>query len=432
MGCCSSKSALSANNSHGASIAAVELSSALGDTFSEINLQGNVNEQLRELLQRLDREASKYVNSKVDEDKSPKWDPPQAQVQLVSAAWKCARGTYNLEGTITNTSYCTFRREKALRESFAGTVKVITSTVAETALDDVGESDLLPVLILAIRGSASKMDHIVNANSRPRPTRGFIQHTEDLEAHSGFLNSAQALDSIVTTLVNDYMQDFDRSKGQKPHVLFTGHSAGGAVSQILYLQYISNQAFNESARFSCVTFGAPPCVTRPIDLSFYQPDGRSLCLNIVNEFDVVTRADKPYILSLVEVARTMLNQPSKALLPEPETNNEIIDASLKATQYKEAKISSPKNEESHDENKKIWHFSQPLYNHIGSSVALLLPSEDEMKLKAVEVTPVEFQKLLFCRVAVHGKRIYDKRVELLEKGRFNNRSGWWQEDDEDF
>ncbi|KAG8673311.1 hypothetical protein FPOAC2_06754 [Fusarium poae] len=424
MGCCSSKSALSANNSHGASIAAVELPSALGNTFSEMNLQGNLNEQLRELLRRLDHEASKYANSKVDEDKSLKWDPPQAEVQLISAAWKCARATYELEGTITNTSYCTFRRDKALRESFAGTVKVITSTVVETTSNHVGKSDLLPVLVLAIRGSASKMDHIVNANSRPRPTRGFIQRTGDLEAHSGFLNSAQALDSIVTTLVNDYLQAFDESKGQKPHVLFTGHSAGGAVSQILYLQHISNQAFNESARFSCVTFGAPPCVTTSIDLSFYQPDGRTLCLNIINEFDVVTRADKPYILSLVEVARTMLNLPSQALLPEPETNNEIIDASLKATQDKEAKISSPKSEESYDESSKVWHFAQPLYNHIGPSVVLLTPSEDEMKLKAVEVTPTEFQKLLFCRVAVHGKKIYEKRVELLEQGRFNDRPGW--------
>ncbi|EKJ67691.1 hypothetical protein FPSE_12138 [Fusarium pseudograminearum CS3096] len=393
MGCSGSKSALSANNSHGASIAAVELSSALGDTFSEINLQGNVKEQLRELLQRLDHEASKYVNSKVDEDKSPDWHPSQAEVQLISAAWKCARGTYNLGGTIANTSYCTFRREEALRGSYDGTVKVVTSTVVENPSEDVRESDLLSVLVLAIRGSASTMDHIVNANSRPRSTRGFIQRAEDLGAHSGFLNSAQALDSIIIARVNDYIQNFDRANGQKPHILFTGHSAGGAVSQILYLQYISNQAFNESAKFSCVTFGAPP-------------------------------ADKPYILSLVEVARNMLNQPRKTLLPEPETSSEIIDASLKATQDKEAEVSSPKNEESHDQGPKTWQFSQPLYNHIGPSVVLLMRSENEMKLKAVEVTPAEFQKLLFCRTSVHGKRIYEQRVEALEQGHFNDRLGW--------
>ncbi|KAM0406178.1 hypothetical protein ACHAPZ_002938 [Fusarium culmorum] len=392
MGCSGSKSALSANNSHGASIAAVELSSALGDTFSEINLQGNVKEQLRELLQRLDHEASKYVNSKVDEDKSPDWHPSQAEVQLISAAWKCARETYNIGGTIANTSYCTFRREETLRGSYDGTVKVITSTVIEKTPEDVGESDLLPVLVLAIRGSASKMDHIVNANFRPRSTRGLI--------------------------------NFDRANGQKPHILFTGHSTGGAVSQILYLQYISNQAFNESAKFSCVTFGAPPCVTTPIDLSFYQPDGKTICLNIFNEFDVVTRAGKPYILSLVEVARNMLNQPRKPLLPKPETSSEIIDASLKATQDKEAELSSPKNEESHDQGPKTWKFSQPLYNHIGPSVVLLMRSENEMKLKAVEVTPAEFQKLLFCRTAVHGKRIYEQRVEALEQGHFNDRLGW--------
>ncbi|GKU02797.1 alpha beta-hydrolase [Fusarium langsethiae] len=295
MGCSGSESALSANNL--------------------------VNEQIREFLQRLDYEASKYVNSKVDEDKSLKWHPSPAKVQLISAAWKCARGTYNLEGTITNTSYCTFRREKALWESFAGTVKAITPTVVETTSDDIEKSDMLSGLILAIRGSASEMDHIANANSRPQPTGGFIT--------------------------------FDKVKGQKPHIIFTGHSAGGAVLQILYLKYISNQAFNESARFSCATFGAPLCVTAPVDLSFYHPGGKTLCLNIINEFDVITRADKPYILSLVDIARNTLNQPPKALLPEPETST------------------------------------------------------------------------------VHGKRIYEKRVEALEEGHFNNRTGWQQEDDED-
>jgi hypothetical protein len=120
----------------------------------------------------------------------------------------------------------------------------------------------------------------------------------------------------------------------------------------------------------------------------------------------------------------MLNQPPKALLPEPETSSEVVDAALKATQDEEAGLSSPKSEESHDTGAKIWHFPQPLYNHVGPSVILLMRLEEEMKLKAVEITPSEFQKLLFCRVGVHGKRIYERRVETLEQGRFNDRQGW--------
>lgn len=42
MGSSSSKSAYSANNTGGASVAAYELSSALTDTLSEINLNGQL------------------------------------------------------------------------------------------------------------------------------------------------------------------------------------------------------------------------------------------------------------------------------------------------------------------------------------------------------------------------------------------------------
>ncbi|KAM0216397.1 hypothetical protein ACHAQD_007859 [Fusarium lateritium] len=75
MGASSSRSALSADNTHGASIAAYELSSALSESFSEINLDGNFSQQFKQLLQRLDQEASKYTNSQVDDQKSTEWNP---------------------------------------------------------------------------------------------------------------------------------------------------------------------------------------------------------------------------------------------------------------------------------------------------------------------------------------------------------------------
>lgn len=97
----------------------------------------------------------------------------QSEVQLISAAWKCARRTYDLEGTMADTSYCTFRRDQVVDSSFAGTVKLITSTVIEAKAGSP-TTDSSPVLVLAIRGSASKMDHIVNANAQPRTTESFI------------------------------------------------------------------------------------------------------------------------------------------------------------------------------------------------------------------------------------------------------------------
>lgn len=98
----------------------------------------------------------------------------QAQAQLVSAAWKCARGTYDLESTTEDTAYCTFRKDHVLKHSLTGTVKALKSTVVEPVAESSLDDHLLPVLVIAVRGSASKMDHIVNANSRPQATGKFI------------------------------------------------------------------------------------------------------------------------------------------------------------------------------------------------------------------------------------------------------------------
>ncbi|KAF5544946.1 alpha beta-hydrolase [Fusarium phyllophilum] len=423
MGSSSSKTVYSANNTGGASVAAYELSSALTDTLSEINLNGSLNEQLRQLLERLDQEAAKYTNSKVNDDESIEWNPSQSEVQLISAAWKCARGTYDFEGTMADTSYCTFRRDQVVDSSFAGTVKLITSTVIEAKTGSPA-TDSMPVLVLAIRGSASKMDHIVNANAQPRTTESFIGYQEDLRAHSGFLNSARALESIVTDLINKYLESFPEMSEKKPHILFTGHSAGGAVSQLLYLHHISNKSLNQSARFSCVTFGAPPCLTQHVDLDVFQPSSGTVCVNVINEFDVVTRADKPYILSLVNVARAMLDLPPKAAISEHETSEGIINAALETTRDEKRRLSYD-SEDFPVKESNFWRFPQPFFHHVGPRVILLTRFVDnQMSLKAVEITSSEFQKLLFCRVAVHGKRFYEERIGALEQGRFNNRSTW--------
>ncbi|KAH6952683.1 Alpha/Beta hydrolase protein [Fusarium avenaceum] len=454
MGASSSRSAMSADNSTGASVAAYELSSALSQSFSEINLQGNLSQQFKQLLQRLDQEASKYTNSQVNDQKSTEWNPSKSELDLVGFAWDCAHNTYqtkprkasqppiesahepqmrfqntspSIEGNYDKDLY-TVREEEVRQDCFAGTVKAITATVIErTGSDDINE--LMPVLVISIRGSASKMDHIVNANSDPKNAGSYIHGTSDIEAHSGFLNSALALDSAVATMTDTYSPKFEVRNGQKPHVVFTGHSSGGAVAQLLYLHHISHPDLNESARFSCVTFGAPPCLSSHVDHSLYQPSEKTICVNIINEFDVVTRADKPYILSLVDIVRSTLDLPPKNQVSESATDEETIYAALKATDTNESRLSYQFEGLDIDQS-KFWRLPQSLYHHVGPRVVLLMRLvEGEMSLKAVEVTPFEFQKLLFCRVAVHGKRIYAERVEKLQQGRFNGRLGWEQDGD---
>lgn len=191
----------------------------------------------------------------------------------------------------------------------------------------------------------------------------------------------------------------------------------------------SSYSIGESARFSCVTFGAPPCLSSHVDLSLYQPSEKTICINIINEFDVVTRADKPYILSLVDIVRSTLDLPPKSQVSESATDEETIYAALKTTDTNESGLSYQFEGLDIDQS-KFWRLPQSLYHHVGPRIVLLMRlAEGEMSLKAVEVTPSEFQRLLFCRVAVHGKRIYAERVKALQQGRFNGRLGWEQDKD---
>lgn len=265
-------------------------------------------------------------------------------------------------------------------------------------------------------------------------------------AHSGFLNSAWALDDIVSERIKTYTDNTKNTNGQRPHVLFTGHSAGGAVAALFYLRYISDKAFgesnnkytlervltsqDESARFSCVTFGAPPCVSTPINLSRYRCTGATLCLNIINEFDVVSRADKPYILSLVELSRAVLRTAPHA--PAPNTNGIPIEIGHRITINGETYSVSPISSQSTELEKglnntvtNVWNLPEPSYHHVGPRIVFVMRlHEGEMSLRAVQVPPAEFQTLLFCRTAVHGKARYGERVDMLESGRFNGRVGW--------
>lgn len=139
---------------------------------------------------------------------------------------------------------------------------------------------------------------------------------------------------------------------------------------------------------------------------------------------MVTRADKPYILSLVDVARAMLDLPPKAAISEHETSKEIVSAALETTRDENRRLSDD-SEDFPLKEPKFWRFPQPFYHHVGPRVILLTRFVDnQMNLKAVEISSSEFQNLLFCRVAVHGKRFYDERIDALEQGRFNDRSAW--------
>lgn len=118
----------------------------------------------------------------------------------------------------------------AIKPSLDGTIKSTVMTIVEPSGSSVQPATRYPLLVVAIRGSGSVVDHMVNLNISPRSTEGFI--SPELDAHAGFLAGAMALESEITRTIE---QAFHAS-GIK-EVLFAGHSAGAAVASILFMHY---------------------------------------------------------------------------------------------------------------------------------------------------------------------------------------------------
>jgi Lipase (class 3) len=95
------------------------------------------------------------------------------------------------------------------------------------------------------------------------------------------------------------------------HIIFTGHSAGGAVASLLFTHFLSklfssyDYIFLQDAKLSCVTFGAPPIFTSDIQqLISGMPTGLvkiGLCLSLINHGDPVPRSDNNYVHTILSV-----------------------------------------------------------------------------------------------------------------------------------
>lgn len=102
-------------------------------------------------------------------------DSSDTEAQLVAIAWECAAGAYDQAKEITFGSFH-FHIDRRITPSMNGSRKAVTIiTVTEPDSEHAPNANgFLPLRVVAIRGSHSKMDHIVNANNRPRGAGTFI------------------------------------------------------------------------------------------------------------------------------------------------------------------------------------------------------------------------------------------------------------------
>ena len=94
-------------------------------------------------------------------------------------------------------------------------------------------------------------------------------------------------------------------------LLITGHSAGGAVAQLIYAHILSTTIESDLTylvgffkRVHCVTFGTPPVTLLPLSTPHSKQNRKSLFFSFINEGDPVARADKAVISSLLRLYAT--------------------------------------------------------------------------------------------------------------------------------
>lgn len=170
-------------------------------------------------------------------------------------------------------------------------------------IDDVN------TIVLSIRGTQSFLDWAVNVNAAPVSPAGFLDDLSN-PCHGEFLSVARKMVAPVTARLRALIEE-DPSR-MSYTLLITGHSAGGAVTSLLYLHLLSKSSQVNSeliylrecfANIHCVAFRAPPIsfLISPMVPPVPCKRSKSTFLAFINEGDPVTRADKAYFLSLLDL-----------------------------------------------------------------------------------------------------------------------------------
>ncbi|KAH8173603.1 lipase (class 3) domain-containing protein [Sarocladium implicatum] len=393
-------SGLTASDNSQASAAAVaELIKGLDFVFDQLDFENEPGDLLRLHLERLALEAAKYENSRVKADNHEQWTCPRDMGQLLYAASQCSSYIYD-----------------PVMQTNADLVPIMTRTPSVTGTEKaacIWKMATTKSLIVSIRGTASAADHMVNLNGQPTDATGFLglEVGRSVTAHKGFLSCAETLLPIVLKDLIRLVQA-DSSIRQ---ITFTGHSAGGAVSSLIFL-HILHHKIPEIAHVSLglATFGSPPVTSTNSTATAKDSPQFGFAYAFVNEHDIVSRADSAYISSIIDLYRSRYGLPTAA-------TDGAINASEEMTRVQGQRadaIIEPNN---------TWKLPPATFQIVGDIVVLRATISTPVVFEAgssnapalsttfegLNISPDDFSQLLFCEVGVHKRRLYVDRMRAM-------------------
>lgn len=262
-------------------------------------------------------------------------------------------------------------------------------------------------IIISIRGTQSQSltDWSVNTTANPTKPVGILDDEENA-CHAGFLQVTKAMAGRVATQLQQHP-----ALAEAPSLLFTGHSAGGAIAALLYSHMLSTSVnselttlANQFTSINCITFGAPPVSQTPLLRCDHMP---GVFLAFANEGDLVVRmSNSAYFKSL---AKLMTASPpsstASAVAPPPV---KVVRGSRGAAVYRQAAPAPPPTPW---EELPLWPTPAPSLTNAGEII--LLRDGHTGSATASPVTSEDLNEVIFGDLTQHTIEMYLRRVKEL-------------------
>ncbi|KAK5174035.1 uncharacterized protein LTR77_001115 [Saxophila tyrrhenica] len=264
------------------------------------------------------------------------------------------------------------------------------------------------VIVIAIRGSQwNVIDWAVNFTVDPKVPSDFLD--DENPCHEGFLQVARSMVRPVAARLRQLVEQ-DPSR-HTSSLLFTGHSAGGAVANLLYLHMLSQKAEILNGVFKrvhCVTFGVPPMALLPLQNPAGHRHKRNEFVSFINEGDPIARADFDYMKSLASLYTTSAPESStrdhtKGLRQKMSRQN------LKAPAVQPVQTGVP----------PIWPLPSATLSNAGRLVLLREKPGHRTKVEAVCTSDEQLRggssavAVIFGDPVMHHMEVYERRVQNL-------------------
>ncbi|KAL8340922.1 hypothetical protein RB601_006837 [Gaeumannomyces tritici] len=174
------------------------------------------------------------------QDANTPWQTDASTALLVQAAALCARAVYRKNPAQAEPQLPGFviKDRCWMNPTAEGLGKA--AAIFEVTPDEKSRRTLV---VVAVRGSASVVDWLVNLDTGLVPCPQLVNIPESRstpapKVHRGFANCAMTLAPAIKQQIEAVLNEM-QSQDREIEMVFTGHSAGGAVASLLFCHFLT-------------------------------------------------------------------------------------------------------------------------------------------------------------------------------------------------